>query len=199
MPTRPMHQALTLQFADRCWITAQTISSQYAGRTVVWIRQCLLQKTFGGFSIARLRKIEIDGLPMAVNCPEQVQPTPGNANESFIHVPGGRFRFQVSAQPPVYFRSVSLNPTPDGGVIHRQTALRHQLLNIPQTQGKPEVPAHARDNNDRLKLPFSEYRGSAGSHLVNLPKSADATLPFIRRYAWPDGRWRGLLRELTRS
>src|SRR5262249_38399351 len=146
MPTRTMHQALAFQFADGCWITAQTIPSQYAGRTVVWIRQCLLQETFGAFPIARFRKIEIDGLPMAVNCPEQVQPMPGNANESFIHMPGGRFRFEVSAQPPVYFRPVSLNPTPDGSVIHCQTALRHQLLNIPQTEGKPEVPAHAPHN-----------------------------------------------------
>jgi hypothetical protein len=52
---------------------------------------------------------------VAVNCPKQVQPKPGNPNG--IHMPSGRFRFQVSAQPAVYFRSVSLNPTPDRGVI----------------------------------------------------------------------------------
>jgi hypothetical protein len=114
----------------------------------------------------------------AVNCPEQVQPTPGDPNESFIDVPGGRFRFQVSTQPPVYFRPVSLNPTPDGGVIHRQTALHYQLLNIPQTQGKPEVPAYTRHNDDRLKLTFSEQRWSAGSHLVNLPNALMQHFPF---------------------
>jgi hypothetical protein len=103
---------------------------------------------------------------------------PANPNESFIHVPGGRFRFQVSAHPPVYFQSVSLNPTPDGGVIHRQTALRHQLLNISQTQGKPKVPAHARYNYDRLKLTFSEQRWSARSHLVNLPNALMQLFPF---------------------
>jgi hypothetical protein len=95
--TRLMHQALTLQFADRCWITAQTIPSEDARRTVVSIRQCLLQETFGGFPVARLRKIEIHGLPMAVDCREQVQPTPGNPNEGFIEVLSGRFWFQVSA------------------------------------------------------------------------------------------------------
>jgi hypothetical protein len=35
----------------------------------------------------------------------------------------------------VCFRSVPLNPTPDGGVIYGQAALRHQLLQIRQTQG----------------------------------------------------------------
>jgi hypothetical protein len=49
-----------------------------------------------------LRKIEIHRLPAPVNCPEQVQPTPGNPNESFIDVPGERFWFQISSQPPVY-------------------------------------------------------------------------------------------------
>jgi hypothetical protein len=92
----------------------------------------------GGFPITSLRKIEIHGLPVAVNCPEQVQPTPRNPNESFIDVPGRRFWFQIAAQPPVYFRSVPLNPTPDGGVIYSQAALRHQLLQISQTQGKPQ-------------------------------------------------------------
>jgi hypothetical protein len=73
-----MHQALPLQFAYRGWITAQTIPSEDAWRTVVSIRQRLLQETFSGFPIARLRKIEIHGLPVAVDCTEQVQPTPGN-------------------------------------------------------------------------------------------------------------------------
>ena len=36
----------------------------------VWVRQCLLQETFSGFPITRFRKIEIHGLPVAVNCNE---------------------------------------------------------------------------------------------------------------------------------
>jgi hypothetical protein len=32
MPTRLMHQALTPQFADRCWITASIILSEDARR-----------------------------------------------------------------------------------------------------------------------------------------------------------------------
>src|SRR5215471_337048 len=84
----------------------QTILSQDAGWAVVWIYQGLLQEAFGGFPIARLGKIETHGLSVAIDCPEQVQPTPGDPNEGFIHVPSGRFWFQVSAQSPVYFRSV---------------------------------------------------------------------------------------------
>jgi hypothetical protein len=33
-----------------------------------------------------------------------------------------------------------LNPTPNGGVIHRQAAFRHQFLDIPQTQAKQHFP-----------------------------------------------------------
>ena len=55
MPTRLTDQPLTLQFANRCWVAAQTIPTEDARRTVVSIRQCLLQETFGGFPIARLR------------------------------------------------------------------------------------------------------------------------------------------------
>jgi len=91
MLTTSMHQALALQFADRCWITAQTIPSEHPGWTVVWIRQGPLQKTFGGFPIARLLEIKIHGLAVAINCPEQVKPTPADANKCLIDVPGGRF------------------------------------------------------------------------------------------------------------
>jgi hypothetical protein len=92
-----MDQAVSLQFADGCWITAETIPRDNARRPVVWIRQSLLQKAFRGFPITRFRKVEIHGLPVTVHCPEQVQPTTANPNERFVDVPSGRLWFQISA------------------------------------------------------------------------------------------------------
>jgi hypothetical protein len=46
--------------------------------------------------------MRIHGLPVAVDCTEQVQAMLGNPNESFIDVPGGRFWFSGFAQPSVY-------------------------------------------------------------------------------------------------
>jgi len=143
-------QAFLLQFADRGRITAQAIPREDVGRAIVGIRQRLFQEAFGGFPIPRLRKVEVHGLPLAVDGPEQVQPASRNPNEGFIHVPGGRFLLHVPPQPPVDFRSVALNPTPNGGMVQRQAALRHQFLQIPQAQGKPAVPPHAGNDDDRF-------------------------------------------------
>ena len=164
VPTRMMHQTLTLQFSDRGRITAQAIPREDARRAVVWIRQGLLQEHFRGFAVACLRQIEIHGLPVAVDGPEQVQPTPGNPNEGLIDMPRGKFWFDVSPQPPLYFRCIPLHPTPDGGLVHRQAAFRHQLFQISQTEGKLAVPTHAGHDNDRFKLTPPEQRRPAGPH-----------------------------------
>jgi hypothetical protein len=51
LPSSPvMHQTLMLQFADRSWITAQTISSEDARRTVVSMHQ-----TFFNLAASRSR------------------------------------------------------------------------------------------------------------------------------------------------
>ena len=113
--------ASSLELAVRGWLLdkLRRSSRDDARRPVVWIRQCLLQ-AFGGFAIARFRKAEIHGLAVAVHCPEQVQPMSGDPIEGFIDLPGGRFWFHLSAQPPVYFRPAPLNPTRDGGMIYGQ-------------------------------------------------------------------------------
>src|SRR5262249_55823826 len=63
---------------------------------------------------------------------------------------------------------ISLRPAPDGGVMHRQAAFRHQLLDIPKTQRKPQIPTDAGHDHGRLEPALPEQWWPRGFHTANL-------------------------------
>jgi hypothetical protein len=64
-----------------------------------------------------------------------------------------------------------LDSAPDGDVIHGQPTLRRDLFQIPVAQRIPQVPPHAKHDNDIGKVAPTERRGSGAGHRVTLPNA----------------------------
>jgi ATP-dependent DNA ligase len=67
------------------------------------------------------------------------------------------------------FDLLSLDPTPDGDVIHRKTTLRHHFLQVAVAERVPQIPSHAQNNDHVLEVPPSEQRRSLLAHGITLP------------------------------
>jgi hypothetical protein len=66
-------------------------------------------------------------------------------------------------------------------MIHRNSALGHHLFQIPVAQRIPQVPPHAQNDNDIVKVSPSEQRWSGPAHCITLPEAPEpfATDPFF--------------------
>ena len=77
------------------------------------------------------------------------------------------------------FRCVPLHPTPNGGVVHRETAFGDELFDIAIGEGISQIPAD-RANNDRWfeVSPLEQSRPwfTHGTSLTE-PTAGFATLP----------------------
>jgi hypothetical protein len=54
--------------------------------------------------------------------------------------------------------NLSLDPSPDGSMVHSQTALTHHLFQITIGELKPTMPANAQKDDCRLEMPSLERR-----------------------------------------
>src|ERR1044071_8895426 len=86
-------------------------------------------------------------------------------------MPGRGFPLHFALKPLQYFRTVMLDPAPDGGMVDGQASFRHQLLKVTQAQAESAVPSDAHDDDVRLELSLPEQRWPAGLHGVTLPNS----------------------------
>jgi len=101
---------------------------------------------------------------MPIDGTEQVHPAPGNPHICLIHMPRRAFRFQLSFQPLVDDRRVFLRPAPNCRMVNCQTTLGHQFLDFPETERKPKIPTHTRDDDLRLKMASTEKRRLSWLH-----------------------------------
>ena len=93
-----------------------------------------------------------------------------------------------------------LNPAPDSDVVHRKSALGHHLFQIAVAQRIPQVPPHAQNDDDVLKVSPSERWWSGPAHAITLPEALEtfATDPFWLSLAAASGDANGLkAREIT--
>src|SRR6516164_9546319 len=75
-----------------------------------------------------------------------------------------------------------LDPAPDGDMIHRNPALGHHLLQVAVAQRIPQVPPHAQNDDDIVKVSPSERRWSGPAHRITLLEDREpfATDPLLR-------------------
>jgi hypothetical protein len=73
-----------------------------------------------------------------------------------------------------------LYPAPDGDMIYRNSALCYHLFQIAVAQRIPQVPPHAQNDDDVVKVSPSERRWSGPAHRITLPEDPEpfATDPF---------------------
>jgi len=73
----------------------------------------------------------------------------------------------VPAQAPLQFRSIPLDPSPDGDVIHREPTLGQKLLDVAIGKREAQIPAGRQENDLRFKLaPFEKNLGDADHRFV---------------------------------
>jgi hypothetical protein len=86
---------------------------------------------------------------------------------------------EFATQPLIQEGRVMLDPAPDGDVVHCKSTLRHHFFQIAVAQRIPQVPPHAENDDDILKVSPSERRWSSPAHGITLPEAQEpfATIP----------------------
>src|SRR5271167_86303 len=79
------------------------------------------------------------------------------------------------SQSLLQLRAVTLHPTPDRCVVHVETALLQQFLNIAQRKRIAKIPPDGTKDETGFGLPPFEDRGS-GYHFVILSRHQPGTL-----------------------
>jgi hypothetical protein len=64
----------------------------------------------------------------------------------------------------IKFRSVALNPTPDGHVIHTDVPFRHDLFEITQAQSISKITTNAQNDDLGFEMSPFEQRWPLPSH-----------------------------------
>jgi len=83
---------------------------------------------------------------------------PSNLYIRLIQPPGSTGTPELAAKPLIQKGRVMLDPAPDGDMIHRNSALCHHLFQIAVAQRIPQVPPHAQNDDDIVKVSPSERR-----------------------------------------
>src|SRR6266536_1694114 len=73
-----------------------------------------------------------------------------------------------ATKPLIQNGRITLDPTPDGNVIHRQSTLRHHLLQISVAQRITQVPPDAKNDDPVLKVSPTEQRRPILAHRFTL-------------------------------
>ena len=87
-----------------------------------------LPNTIGDITFNREK--EVDRRTAGVHRPVQVHPFAFHPHVRLVHPPRVIGRLEVPAQAPLQFRSIPLDPSPDGDVIHREPAPDQKLLRM---------------------------------------------------------------------
>ena len=77
---------------------------------------------------------------------------------------------EFAAQALIQKLGIALDPAPDGDVIHRQSTLRHHILQIPVAQRITQVPPDAQDDDDILEVSPAEQHWPVLAHRFTLPE-----------------------------
>jgi hypothetical protein len=91
--------------------------------------------------------------------------------------------------PIVSSRSIPLDPSPDGDVIHREPTLGQKLLDVAVRKREAQIPADRQENDLRFKLAPLEQaanRRVQKEHPTSLSRQACkvATFPYLKPLQW---------------
>jgi putative transposase len=93
--------------------------------------ECFAKQPFGGFCVAQRRKQEINCGTAGIDGSIEVTPVAFHSNVGFVDTPRLVGWLQITPQPLLQFRRISLHPAPHGCMIRSQTPFLQQLLHIP--------------------------------------------------------------------
>ena len=128
------------------------VRRDHARHPVVTGCQCLSQETLRGVLVAKLRYQEINGFTVGIDRSIQIVVDAVYLQVGFIHSPGIVRAGQVPADALLDDRGVFLDPAHDGGVAHTQSALAHDLFDIPVGERILQVPPHGKEDDFRAMM-----------------------------------------------
>src|SRR6478672_3239441 len=152
------------------------------------------QKALSCCCIAFSREKEVDRRAAGVHRPVQVHPFAFHPHVRLVYPPRVVGRLEVPAQAPLQLRSIPLDPSPDGDVIHREPTLGQKLLDVAVRKREAQIPADRQENDLWFKLAPLEQapnRRVQKEHPTSLSRQACkvATLPNGPRPSYRAWRW----------
>jgi hypothetical protein len=103
-----------------------------------------------------------------------------DTNIGFIHAPGTYWWVSNEAELAVRVRERTLNPSPDGGVIHPQVSLLEKLLDLAIGKRVSEVPADSTENDfgNKVAAPLKDRVFGHDRRMVRPRETVLATHPY---------------------
>ena len=109
-------------------------------------RQRLAEQACSRSGIAQPREHEGDRGAGGIDGSVEVAPTALDTNVGLIDTPRFVGWLEMTAQLPLQFRTVALDPAPDCRGVRFQAALAEELVDIAERERVPEIPAHGAKN-----------------------------------------------------
>ena len=140
------------------------------------------KKALGRGRVLLGREKEVKGGAGGIHRPVKVTPLALDPDVGLIYPLTVVGWFESPTQTLFHFRTIALDPPPDGDVIGAQAPLGEQLLDVAVRKGKAQVPTHRQQDDLRLKLtPFEQTANRRGDkeHPTSLSRGTSkvATLP----------------------
>jgi hypothetical protein len=122
--------SLTTQLHNRRRVSGVLVAVDDPRLRMVLTTQGFGEKALSRCCIAFSREKEVDCRTAGVHRPVQVHPFAFYPHVRLVHPPRVVGRLEVPAQAPLQFRSIPLDPSLDGDVIHREPTLGQKLLDV---------------------------------------------------------------------
>src|SRR5215469_16164526 len=126
---------LPLQFHDHLRIGRIAVYMDHARAGMTRSPQGSLEQDLGCSCIPLRRQPEVNRGAAGIHGTIKIGPNTCHRDLGFVHSPGTIGRLQFAAASLIEFRCVPLHPTPNGGVVHRETAFGDELFDIAIGEG----------------------------------------------------------------
>src|SRR5271165_6960105 len=102
--------------------------------------------------IAPGAETKVHGSALAIHGPLQIHPSASDLHIGFVDTPRTAARPCEPVPASLKLRRIVMHPAHDGGVGHRQAALRHHLRQVPEAELEPEVPPDTQHDDLAIKV-----------------------------------------------
>ena len=144
--------ACGLEHGNGGWISGVLVAVDDPRLQMVLTAQGFAQKALSRCCIAFSGEKEVDRRTAGVHRPVQVHPFSFHPHVGLVYPPRVVGRLEVPAQAPLQFRSIPLDPSPDGDVIHLEPTLGQKLLDVAVRKREAQIPADRQENDLWFKL-----------------------------------------------
>jgi len=116
------------------------------------LSQSLAEETSGGSCIPLGREQKVDRLPDCIDGTVKIHPLALHPNVCLVHAPGSICHLEMRTDALVQLGCISLDPTKEGRMIHRDATIGEHALEIAIADGKLQIPADRSQNDLRREL-----------------------------------------------